>query len=299
MATFTRFDPWKNSLCSCPAKYSLSPYTGCDHGCRYCYASSYIVDFERVRPKQDFLKKLGKELKKMPPHSIITLANSSDPYNSLEKRLRLTRQSLTLLKEYPCKIILVTKSSLVERDFDILGAFKDIVICITVTTLNARLSKKIEPNAPHPQQRLHTIGLLSQKIPVVCRFDPLIWPLNTQEIPQIVTAIKENGARQVITSTYKVRPDNFKRMLQTFPRQKTLWERLYLQEGEKHVRYIYLAKKVREELILKVKTEAEKNGLAFSSCREGFSHYNTAACDGSSFLQEGTDDRRLETADDH
>lgn len=299
MAIITPFDPWTNTLCSCPLKYSLSPYTGCDHGCLYCYASSYITNFPHLRPKKDFLKKLEKEIQKIPAQSIITIANSSDPYNPLEEKLELTRKSLIILKKYPVQIILVTKSSLIERDIDILKDFPHIVACITLTTLKPSLSKRIEPQAPSPLKRLRAMHKLSREIPVACRFDPLIPGLTTEEITEIVAKIKETGARQVITSIYKTRPDNFKRMGKAFPRYKKLWDELYLEKGEKRNHYTYLPKVLREELILKVKTEAEKNGLLFSSCREGFNSYNTAACDGSHFLQNDADNHRLETADDH
>src|SRR5512137_228217 len=95
----TPFDPWKSSLCTCPSKLSLNPYTGCPHGCLYCYASSYIPHFSRCRPKSDLLKRLAREAARIRPGSLVAMSNSSDPYPLLEEKLLLTRSSLEILRQ--------------------------------------------------------------------------------------------------------------------------------------------------------------------------------------------------------
>ncbi|MBU2043657.1 MAG: radical SAM protein [Candidatus Omnitrophica bacterium] len=284
MALITSFDPWRNKLCSCPAKYSLSAYTGCNHGCLYCYASSYIKDFGRPREKKDFLKILSREIKKIPPGSIITIANSSDPYLNLEKKIKLTRQALEILKNYDLKINLVTKSSLVLRDLDLLKNMKKILIAISLTCLDQKLARKLEPRTPSPQERLKTLKSLSAYLPVVVRLDPLVYPLNTENLESLIKQIKSSGAKQIITSTYKIKPDNFKRMVSTFRQHQNLWQALYLEKGERKNNYIYLPEKLRKDLISRVKKLALAENLGFSSCREGFNQLNTALCDGSSFF---------------
>ena len=286
MSLITPFDPWNSKLCTCPAKYSLSGYTGCSHGCLYCYASSYIVNFAKPREKKDFLNKLERELKKLTPSSFITMSNSSDPYLGLEKKLGLTRQALQILKNYDLKLMIVTKSSLVTRDLDILKEFKKVVVAISLTTLNEALAKKLEPNSCLPKERLKAIESLAAHIPVVCRFDPLIYPLNTDEVEKIIKRIKEAGAKQIITSTYKAKPDNFKKMIRAFGEHKDLWHELYLVKGQRLSGYRYMPKEKRKELIEKVRTAALSQELEFSSCREGFGKLNTAECDGSSFLYQ-------------
>jgi len=284
MSLITGFDPWKGNLCTCPAKYSLSAYTGCSHGCLYCYASSYIRKFSQPREKKGFLKRLEKEIKKIPKGSLIAMANSSDPYLPLEKKLNLTRQGLKIIKEYDLSINIVTKSSLILRDLDILKSFKKIVVSISLTTLDKKLAKKLEPNSPPPQERLRAVKELSLYLPVAVRFDPLIYPLNIKEIEGTIKDIKVSGAKQIITSTYKVKPDNFKKMIAAFPEHKELWQKLYLKQGEKMGGYIYLPQTLRKDLINKVKKIALSQELKFSSCREGFNNLNTANCDGSSLL---------------
>ncbi|UCG35749.1 MAG: radical SAM protein [Candidatus Omnitrophota bacterium] len=284
MSLITPFDPWKGKLCTCPQKHSLSAYAGCGHGCLYCYASSYIIKFFSPRPKKDFLDLLKKEIPKVPKGSIITISNSSDPYLPLEKKYKLTQGMLEILKDYDLKLLFVTRSVLILRDIDRIKECRNVVVSFTLTTLKKELAKKLEPAASSPHQRLKAMQALSKHVPVVCRFDPLIYPLNTEEITEVVGAIKEAGAKQVITSTYKVKPDNFKRMTKAFSEYKELWEDLYLKQGEKLGQYIYLPKNLRKELIEKVKQAALNKGLDFSSCREGLQELNTKNCDGSSFF---------------
>lgn len=265
-------------------KYSLSAYTGCGHGCLYCYASSYIRDFYRPRQKKDFLLRLNKEIKKIPQGALLAVANSSDPYHPLEEKLKLTRQALKIIKDRRLGLNLVTKSSLILRDLDILKDFGKVVVSISLTTLNENLAKQLEPHASSSAQRLKTIKELSSHLPVVVRLDPLIYPLNTERISETVKEIKKSKARQIITSTYKVKPDNFKRMAAAFPQHKQLWEELYLKKGERIGRYVYLPQSLRRDLISRVREAARSEGMEFSACREGFAGLNTANCDGSSFL---------------
>ncbi|OPX28170.1 MAG: hypothetical protein B1H08_06465 [Candidatus Omnitrophica bacterium 4484_171] len=284
MALITPFDPWKNELCTCPSKYSLSAYTGCGHGCLYCYASSYIRNFFIPRAKKDFINRLKKEIKKLPPKSFLAMANSSDPYTPEDSKLKLTRKALEILKNYQIRLMLVTKSSLILRDIDILKDIKHLVVSISITTLDKGLSKKLEPNAPLGLMRLKTMEKLAKITNVVCRFDPLIYPLNTKNIKKTIKALKNAGAKQVITSTYKAKPDNLKRMMNIFRRQDSVWRKLYIKKGSKKKNNIYLPLNLRKYLINEVRIAALSEKLEFSSCREGFVSLNTVNCDGSSFF---------------
>ena len=98
----------------------------------------------------------------MPKNSLITMANSSDPYLPLEKELKLTQSALKILKNYNLRVMIVTKSSLILRDLEILKEFKSIVISISFTTLNENLSKKLERFASLPLERLKTMENLSK-----------------------------------------------------------------------------------------------------------------------------------------
>lgn len=276
----TPFDPWHSSLCTCPPKYNLSPYTGCSHGCLYCYASGYIRAFDTPREKKDFLCRLEKEVPKLPQNTVITMANSSDPYQPLEQKLYLTRAALAALSRCRLKTLLVTKSSLITRDIDILKTMPASA-AISITTPDAELAKKIEPRASTPLMRLRAVEQLSKYIPVSVRIDPLIYPVTTPSLETLVENIKNAGAMHIIASTYKTKPDNFKRMLHAFPGHKTLWHTVYNEAGEKKGGYCYLPKTLRYELLHNLRAVTLAKGLAFSCCREGFPELNTTACDGS------------------
>jgi len=284
MSLITQFDPWKSSLCTCPDKYSLSAYTGCSHGCLYCYACSYIRNFHQPREKKDFLERLEKEIKKIPKNSLISMANSSDPYLPLEEKLNLTQSALEIIGQYDLSLNIVTKSPLILKDLSILKKLNKIVVSISLTTLNKELAKKLEPNVPSPEKRLKAIKKLSLHMPVAVRLDPLIYPLNTKDIEKTIEKIKNSGAKQIITSTYKIKPDNFKKMINTFGEYKELWQELYFKQGERKGGYTYLSPTLRKELISKVRDITLSRKLKFSSCREGFNNLNTAICDGSSIF---------------
>jgi DNA repair photolyase len=154
----TVFDPWKSELCTCPPKMTFNPYTGCDHGCLYCYASSYIPQFPNCRPKKNLISRLKKEATRL-DGELISISNSSDPYPQLEQKTELTRKCLRILAENSCRLQIITKSDIVIRDIDILKQVP-CVVSITILTMNDRLSLKLEPGAPVSSRRLKAIETL-------------------------------------------------------------------------------------------------------------------------------------------
>jgi len=148
------FDPWSSKLCTCPKKYSFSPYTGCSHRCVYCYITSYIPDAFHARVKKDVIRRLRKEVRREELRaSYISMANSSDPYTPEEKKERVTRKALKIFKEREIPVLIVTKSDLVTRDIDIISSMKASV-SMSITYLNNEKMEKIEPNAPSAEKRI-------------------------------------------------------------------------------------------------------------------------------------------------
>ncbi|MBD3246185.1 MAG: radical SAM protein [Candidatus Omnitrophica bacterium] len=280
MQVLKPFDPWKSSLCSCPPKYGLSPYTGCSHGCRYCYASSYIPRFSQPRPKKDFLARLEKDLARLPSGTTVTMANSSDPYLPAERSLQLTRQTLRRFVSAEVRLMIVTKSDLILRDLDVLSQCPQVVVAISISTLDPAVAALLEPRAPAPEARLAAMRTLSGSIPVLCRLDPLIFPLTTRDLQETVRVIAACGARHIVSSTYKTRPDNFRRMCAVFPEYAAYWQDLYPRRIRKRSGSRYLAEDLRRELLQQVRAAALAEGLDFSTCREGFTEMHTAECDG-------------------
>jgi DNA repair photolyase len=276
------FDPWKSQLCTCPSKLTFNPYTGCDYGCLYCYASSYIPRFHECRPKKNLLSRLKRETARL-NGEMVSVSNSSDPYPRLEQTSRLTRKCLEILAKRRCRLQIVTKSDLVTRDIDLLRKVP-CVVSITVLTIDDGLSRKLEPGAPVSSKRLKAIERLVEKgIPTTVRIDPVI-PFLNDELSKLMGAIADLGALHVTCSTYKVKPDNWRRFSAVFPEEAEKLEPYFFIEGERIGRSTYLPRNMRLGLMKKAQESAEHHRLKFGCCREGFS-LNSAVCDGSWTIQ--------------
>lgn len=191
-----------------PFDRSINPYRGCEHGCIYCFARpthTYLgfsagLDFEtRIQIKPDAAKLLCQELSKAAYRCApIALGTNTDPYQPLERRHTITRQILEVLAEtrHPCAII--TKSALIERDFDLLTTMARqnlVTVGVSLTTLDKTLALSLEPRAVSPARRLALIGALSAAdIPVHVMTAPLIPGLNDHELEQILAAAQQVGA---------------------------------------------------------------------------------------------------------
>lgn len=279
----TPFDPWKSKLCTCPEKLTLNPYTGCSYRCVYCYVSSYVANFYQCRPKKGLIQNLEKEASKL-KGELISIANSSDPYPPIEKVLGLTRACLRVLSKHDCKIQLVTKSTLVTRDINLLKKIPSMV-AMTITTED-ETAKILEPCAPPTMKRFKALETLIQNdISVTARVDPIIPSLNDNP-QELVRKLGSIGVSHVTCSTYKVKQDNWKRFTQAFPALAKSLQPLYFERGERIGHSFYLSKEMRREMVLKVKELVEDEGMKFSSCREGFPQLNSAVCDGSWLIRE-------------
>ena len=191
-----------------PFEQSINAYRGCEHGCIYCFARpthAYLglspgLDFEtKLTAKTNAPELLRQQLQaKNYQCKPITLGANTDPYQPIERQHQLTRQLLQLLNEFnhPCSI--TTKSSLIERDIDLIAemAGKGLVnVNLSFTTLNSELSRKLEPRATAPQRRLKTISTLSDaNIPVAVLLAPVIPVLTDPEMESILSAVKQAGA---------------------------------------------------------------------------------------------------------
>ena len=188
---------------------SLNPYRGCEHGCIYCYARpthEYLgfsagLDFEtRIMVKDRAPELLRHELAspKWEPQ-VIALSGVTDCYQPVERRLKLTRRCLEVLAEFRNPVGIVTKNHLVTRDLDVLGELARhhaVAVFISVTTLDATLTPKLEPRASLPQHRLAAITALRQAgVPVGVMVAPVIPALTDHELPRIVAAAVEEIGR--------------------------------------------------------------------------------------------------------
>jgi len=187
---------------------ALNPYRGCEHGCSYCYARpthEYLgmgsgLDFEtKILVKLDAAELLRAELsRKGYAPEVIALSGVTDPYQPIERKLRVTRACLEVLAECRHPVCIITKSALVERDIDLLSALAQrgaAWVNISVTSLDAGLQRALEPRASTPRARLNAIRALTDAcVPVGVNVSPVIPGLNDSEIPAILSAAKEAGA---------------------------------------------------------------------------------------------------------
>jgi DNA repair photolyase len=189
---------------------SLNPYRGCEHGCVYCFARpthAYLglspgIDFEtKLTAKPDAPALLAKELS-APGYAPRTLAigTNTDAYQPIERTLRIMRDVLEVLDRFSHPVGIVTKSALIQRDIDILApmAARGLAkVAISVTTLDPKLSRQMEPRAASPARRLETIRALSEAgIPVTVLVAPIIPAINEHEIERILDAAHAAGARE-------------------------------------------------------------------------------------------------------
>ena len=278
----SRFDPWRSNLCTCPPKLTFNPYTGCDHACVYCYASSYIPEFAKCRPKSGLLPRLQREAAKLKGETV-SISNSSDPYPRLEATEGLTRRCLEILSESNCRIQIITKSNMVIRDDDLLSKVPSTV-ALTITTLDEEAAKLLEPHAPSPYARLRAAeDLIGRGIPVSVRIDPVI-PFVNDQPEKLVATLASIGVRHVTTSTYKIKPDNWRRFSAAMPTVAEKLKPLYFKQGEKTGGNTLLPKDLRLKLLKSIRELTISYGMHFGVCREGLAELNTAACDGSWLL---------------
>ncbi|MFA5956909.1 PA0069 family radical SAM protein [Hyphomicrobium sp.] len=188
---------------------SINPYRGCEHGCIYCYARpshcylghSAGLDFEtKLYAKPNAAALLERELKKpsYKPHTI-ALGGNTDPYQPIERERRITRSILEVMAQTNHPVGIITKSALVARDIDILApmAEKNLArVAVSITTLDRRVARSMEPRAATPPKRLETVKRLSDAgIPVTVMVAPIIPGLTDHEIEPILEAARDAGAR--------------------------------------------------------------------------------------------------------
>jgi len=188
---------------------SVNPYRGCEHGCSYCYARpthEYLgfsagLDFEtRILVKQRAPELLRARLSARGwKPQVVALSGVTDAYQPAERRLGITRRCLEVLAEFRNPVTVVTKSFLVSRDADLLrelAGFDAASVCVSITTLDPELQRRMEPRAAPPHRRLAAIEILAAAgVPVGVLVAPIVPGLTDHEAPAILAAAASAGAR--------------------------------------------------------------------------------------------------------
>ena len=192
-----------------PFSQSINPYRGCEHGCPYCYARpthAYLghspgLDFEtqlyvKVNTREKLISELSKPNYK--PKTIALGANT-DPYQPIEREYKITRSVLEVCLETKHPVTIVTKSALVCRDKDPLeqlASYNLVRVALSLTSLDRKIARSMEPRASTPTKRVESIKILSDLgVPTMVMIAPVIPSLNDSEIEKILDTTSENGAR--------------------------------------------------------------------------------------------------------
>jgi DNA repair photolyase len=214
---------------------SINPYRGCEHGCIYCYARpthSFLnlspgLDFEtRIVAKVNAAERLREALRARSYQPLaLNIGSVTDAYQPAERRLRITRSVIEVLAEAQHPFSIITKSSLVERDIDLiapLAAQNLAAVYVSITSLTPTLARILEPRAAAPHRRLRTVETLAKAgIPVGVSVSPIIPFINEPELEQVLQAARDAGAVRafsiVLRLPWEVNP-LFQQWLQThFP----------------------------------------------------------------------------------
>ncbi|MEM8915082.1 MAG: PA0069 family radical SAM protein, partial [Pseudomonadota bacterium] len=199
----------RNDSPDIPFDRSINVYRGCEHGCIYCFARpthAYLghspgLDFEtKLYFKPTSATLLEREINK-PSYRCqpLALGTNTDPYQPIERKLRITRAVLDVLHRHDHPVVITTKSALVMRDVDLLGAMaaKNLArVCLSITTLRSELARSMEPRAATPARRLTAIRALTEAgVPTAILTSPMIPGLNDSELEDLLQAGYEAGAR--------------------------------------------------------------------------------------------------------
>jgi len=188
--------------------YNMNIYRGCSHGCIYCDSRSDCfqnTDFDTVKPKENALEIIRDDLRRKVKKGVVGTGAMSDPYNPLEEKLNLTRNSLELINAFGFGVSLTTKSGLIARDADILrdiNSHSPVIVKFSVSSADDELCKKLEPNVFGARERFSAMRELSERgifcgvmmIPIL----PFVTD-NEDNIVQILRMARESGARFVYT----------------------------------------------------------------------------------------------------
>ena len=197
--------------------YSVNPYRGCEHGCVYCFARpthSYLnlspgLDFEtKIIAKSNIVEVLRADLgKRSYVPKLLNIGSATDCYQPVERELELTRRLIGLMQEVRHPFSLVTKSSGVERDLDLIAPMasnKLAAVYITITTLDGELARKLEPRAAAPHRRLRTIETLATAgVPVGVSVAPQI-PFVNEDMENVLEAAWQAGARSAFYTVVRL-----------------------------------------------------------------------------------------------
>jgi DNA repair photolyase len=220
--------------------YSLNPYRGCAHGCKYCYAPNILRiprkewgDFVEV--KRNIPKVLASELKNK-ERGTVGISTTTDPYQPLEEKYKLTRLCLMQLQRYDFPVSIITKSSFVTRDIDILSGFSEAEVGFTITTTNDKERKIMEPCASTIESRIQALKECSKSGIITYAFLGPLYPTTTKEdMDALIEELKDAGVSKIMADRLNLKPGVWESIAQVITSDKevfTIWKESLF--GESH-----------------------------------------------------------------
>lgn len=200
--------------------YALNPYRGCAHGCKYCYAPNILRIPRRewgkfVEIKRNIPKVLSNELKSK-KRGMVGISTTTDPYQPLEKSYRLTRYCLDQLLRYDFPVSIITKSSLVTRDVDLLSRFSEAEVGFTITTYNDLERELLEPNSSSIKSRIAALEECSNNgITTYAFLGPLYPTIDEDGLSKLVEKVKDAGASKIMADRLNLKPGVWESMYTT------------------------------------------------------------------------------------
>lgn len=199
--------------------YAINPYTGCLHGCAYCYVPSTLKRLPKnlewgqyVFAKINAPHVLMKEVRRI-GKGYVLLSSVTDPYQPVEKVYELTRRTLEVLSRKDFPIVILTKSDLVTRDLDILKKFSNVEVGLTITTLDEKAREVLEPKAPPIKKRFEALYELKQAgISTYAFLGPLLPFFSENYLEDLFEKFREVGVDRVMVDKLNIRGDIWKRL---------------------------------------------------------------------------------------
>ncbi len=218
--------------------YALNPYSGCAHGCRYCYVPAVLHQPRReltnVAAKINIPQVLRRELKRKQP-SIVGISTVTDPYQPAERRCKLMRKCLPLLHKRDMAVDVQTKSQMVTRDIDLLQRFERAAVGVTVTSFDAEMQRLLEPHAPSAGQRLDAVRELADSgIATYVFFGPVLPDLDVDDAAGCVRRFADAGADELMVDTLHLKPGVWDSIATVLPPDT---QQLYRERLQRESRY--------------------------------------------------------------
>ena len=190
-------------------RYALNPYKGCQNGCRYCYAPAILRDSRPwgtyVEVKRNIPYVLAKDIRRMEP-GVVGIGTVTDGYQPVEGRYQVTRYCLEILQRNGWPVSVQTKSSLVLRDIDVLSRFAKADVGVTITTLDERTVRTVEPFASPAPKRLETLRKLNEAgIETWAFIGPILPGATEGSLEALMAGIAEAGTKRVLVDRLRLK----------------------------------------------------------------------------------------------